>query len=316
LFANLPDELLRYDGTVQLVTRLASEAVEVGGALIETNETVFPLLGAANHDPARYDDPDRLDVTRTDIRPLSFGGGIHYCLGAALARLETEIVFRKLISRFGIIDLDGLAPRRDRLSLRGPDLVPVVLGSPLPRPAAPNEAMSALPARPTGESDAAWRAAFRAKVDAAGPPDRDELVERVALLRRVPLLGVCMPEELEELAGTAYPIAFDPGDVLCSEGAKPGECYIIAAGEALAVSGDRVLATIGANDVVGERGPLLGVPRAATVTAASHLLTYAISQDALRCLGERRPSVFAAMREQVEQRYHPSASVTEVTTRT
>jgi cytochrome P450 len=314
LFANLPDELLRYDGTVQLVTRLASEAVEVGGALIETNETVFPLLGAANHDPARYDDPDRLDVTRTDIRPLSFGGGIHYCLGAALARLETEIVFRKLISRFGIIDLDGLAPRRDRLSLRGPDLVPVVLGSPRARPAAPNEAMSALRARPTGESDAAWRAAFRAKVDAAGPPDRDELVERVALLRRVPLLRVCMPEELEELAGTAYPIAFDPGDVLCSEGAEPGECYIIAAGEALAVSGDRVLATIGANDVVGERGPLLGVPRAATVTAASHLLTYAISQDALRCLGERRPSLAASMREQVEQRYHPSACVTEVTT--
>jgi cytochrome P450 len=314
LFATLPDELLRYDGTVQLVARLSSEPVEVGGVLMGKNETVFPLLGAANHDPARYDDPDRLDVTRTDIRPLSFGGGIHYCLGAALARLETEIVFRELIGRFGTIELDGLAPRRDRLSLRGPDMVPLALGSGPPRPAAADETVRVLPARPGGEGDAAWRAAFRARVDASASPVGDELAEVVALLGRVPLFGACTRHELEELAATAYSIAFDTGDVLCSEGAAPGECYIIAAGEASAVSGGRCLATIRADDVVGERAPLLGALRAATVVAASHLLTYAISLDALRRLGERRPSLAASMRRQVEQRYQ--LAVTEVTTRT
>jgi hypothetical protein len=120
LFANLPDELLRYDGTVQLVNRVTETSVEVGGVTIPAGETVFTLLGAGNHDPAHYPDPDRLDVTRTDVHPLTFGGGVHFCLGAALARAEIGITFRTLLRRFDHIELRGEEPRfQDRLTLRG-----------------------------------------------------------------------------------------------------------------------------------------------------------------------------------------------------
>jgi cytochrome P450 len=120
LFTNLPDELLRYDGTAQLVNRVTEAAVEVGGVTIPAGEQVFTLLGAGNHDPARFPNPDQLDVTRTDIQPLSFGGGVHFCLGAALARAEIEITFRTLLQRFDHIELAGDEPRfEDRLTLRG-----------------------------------------------------------------------------------------------------------------------------------------------------------------------------------------------------
>jgi hypothetical protein len=305
-FANLPDELLRYDGTVQLTARITAEPVEIDGIVLGANEPVFPVLGAANRDPARYDHPDRLDVTRTDIRPLAFGGGIHFCLGAALAHLETEVVFRRLIGRFGDIELDGLAQVRDRLTLRGPGVVPLVLGNgrgaaqPMPLPAAAN--VEAMPVRPSGD-DAAWRAEFRAHAERAVPPNDDELGERIGLLDRVPLFRPCTPDELAELASTAYPMAFDPGDVLCVEGAEANECYVIAAGEAVATARGRQLAVIGVDDVVGERGPLLGEPRAATVTATSHVLTYAISRKALRRLSALRPELAAAMHDSVAQRY-------------
>jgi cytochrome P450 len=120
LHANLTEELLRYDGTVQLSSRYVLEPIDVGGVTIPAGNTIMPLLGAANHDPARYAEPDRLDVRRTNVEPLSFGGGVHFCLGAALARVETEIVFRALLDRFDTIALDGPPPRfRDRLTLRG-----------------------------------------------------------------------------------------------------------------------------------------------------------------------------------------------------
>ena len=88
LFANLPDELLRYDGTVQMAARVTTAPVAVCGVAIPAGEPVLVLLGAGNRDPARNPDPDRFDLAREDVDPLSLGGGAHFCLGASLARLE------------------------------------------------------------------------------------------------------------------------------------------------------------------------------------------------------------------------------------
>ncbi len=83
LTGNAIDELLRYDSSVQLTGRTTLEDIDdIGGISMAKGRSVLCLLGAANRDPAVYPEPDRLDITRSDIRPLSFGGGIHYCLGA------------------------------------------------------------------------------------------------------------------------------------------------------------------------------------------------------------------------------------------
>ncbi len=100
------EELLRYDSSIQIATRTALEDVTVGGFNVEKNETILCLLGAANRDPAVYADPDRLDITRQNARPVSFGGGIHFCLGAQLARLEAEIAIETLLRRLPDLTLD------------------------------------------------------------------------------------------------------------------------------------------------------------------------------------------------------------------
>jgi cytochrome P450 len=107
LAPNAIEELLRYDSSVQGTGRTALEDVEVGGTAIRKGEAVFCLLGAANRDPAVYPDPDRLDITRTNIRPLPFGGGIHFCLGAQLARIEAEIAIATLLRRIPNLTLDN-----------------------------------------------------------------------------------------------------------------------------------------------------------------------------------------------------------------
>jgi cytochrome P450 len=100
LIPNAVEELLRYDSPVQLTGRTALEDVEVLGQTLPRGAEVITLLGAANHDPAAYEgDPDALDVGRPGVRAISFGGGIHHCLGAQLARIEGEIAFRRLIER-------------------------------------------------------------------------------------------------------------------------------------------------------------------------------------------------------------------------
>ena len=86
---------------------------------------VLTLLGAANRDPHRYPDPDRFDVGRTGQQHLSFAAGIHYCLGAPLARLEGEIVFDRLLDRFATIDADPTPKWRPSLTLRGLETLPV-----------------------------------------------------------------------------------------------------------------------------------------------------------------------------------------------
>jgi cytochrome P450 len=122
------EELLRYDSSVQLTARVAHEEVELGGVTIPAKENVIVLLGAANRDPAQYADPDRLDVTRQNVRPLSFGGGIHHCLGAQLARLEAELVFSRLVERMPNLELPemGNPSWKRNFTLRGLSKLPAV----------------------------------------------------------------------------------------------------------------------------------------------------------------------------------------------
>jgi cytochrome P450 len=107
LTAGAVEELLRYDSSVQVTGRTTLENVdEIGGIALAKGQSVICLLGSANRDPAIYTDPDRLDIRRADVRPLSFGGGIHYCLGAQLARIEGEIAIATLLRRLPGLRLD------------------------------------------------------------------------------------------------------------------------------------------------------------------------------------------------------------------
>ena len=108
LITNAIEEFLRYDSSVQLTGRVALEDIEdLGGKRIPKGESVLCLLGSANHDPAVYPDrPERLDITRPNVRPLSFGGGIHFCLGAQLARIEAEVAISTLLRRLPDLRLD------------------------------------------------------------------------------------------------------------------------------------------------------------------------------------------------------------------
>jgi cytochrome P450 len=108
LMPNAVEEFLRYDSSVQLTGRVALEDIDdVGDKPIPKGENVLCLLGSANHDPAVYPDhPERLDITRPNVRPLSFGGGIHFCLGAQLARIEAEIALSTLLRRLPDLRLD------------------------------------------------------------------------------------------------------------------------------------------------------------------------------------------------------------------
>jgi cytochrome P450 len=90
-------------------------------------ESIIALLGAANRDPAQYPNPDRLDVAREHIRPMSFGGGIHHCLGAALARQQGHVALSALLTRFCRLELAGSPVRRPTFTLRGLESLPVVL---------------------------------------------------------------------------------------------------------------------------------------------------------------------------------------------
>jgi cytochrome P450 len=126
LMPNAIEELLRYDSSVQTTSRTALDDVELGGTMIPKGEAVLCLLGAANRDPAVYPDPDRLDITRPNIRPLSFGGGIHHCLGAQLARIEAEVAIATLLRRLPDLRLDD-AERpdwRQTFVLRGLNRLP------------------------------------------------------------------------------------------------------------------------------------------------------------------------------------------------
>jgi cytochrome P450 len=122
------EEMLRFDGPAQIGARWARTDVEIGGETIREGELVLCLIGAANRDPDAFPDPDTFDISRDDIKHLTFGAGIHFCLGAPLARLEARIAIHELVRRFGGMTLRGPRPEyRPILALRGLATLPVQL---------------------------------------------------------------------------------------------------------------------------------------------------------------------------------------------
>ncbi|OLB67141.1 MAG: cytochrome [Actinobacteria bacterium 13_2_20CM_2_72_6] len=119
------EELLRFDSPVQLISRVVVDPVEFDGITVDAGERVIAYLGAGNRDPRRFPEPDRLRLDRTDNAPLSFGGGIHYCLGAPLARLEAQVALPALVRRFPRLALAGTPERRDSLTIKGFTRLPV-----------------------------------------------------------------------------------------------------------------------------------------------------------------------------------------------
>ena len=114
------EEVLRYDSPVHVTARIAKEDVEIGGFTVREGEQAVAILGAANRDPEQFPDPDRLDVARTPNRHLAFGGGPHFCLGAALARLEGQIAFGTMLRRLPDLELVTTEPTyRDHYVIRG-----------------------------------------------------------------------------------------------------------------------------------------------------------------------------------------------------
>ncbi|MCB0998406.1 MAG: cytochrome P450 [Ilumatobacteraceae bacterium] len=122
------DELLRYDGPVQQTVRVPLQPVRFGDVEVPANSMVMTVLGAANHDPAVFDDPHALRLDRPNARNhLAFAAGIHYCLGASLAKLEGSVAIGTLIRRFPDLELAGEPHWRDRLTIRGVDRLPLSL---------------------------------------------------------------------------------------------------------------------------------------------------------------------------------------------
>ncbi len=120
------EEMLRYDSPVQGLVRFPTRDVELRGQTITAGDVVLCLVGAANRDPAVFPEPDAFDLDRPDRRHLSFGQGVHYCLGAPLARMEADIVFRALLGRFRELRTgEGGVERGGTMLLRGPLAFPL-----------------------------------------------------------------------------------------------------------------------------------------------------------------------------------------------
>jgi pimeloyl-[acyl-carrier protein] synthase len=136
LIPSAVEELLRYESPSQHTARLAPADIELGGKQIRKRQAVIAVMGAANRDPERFPDPDRLDLARTDNRHLAFGWAAHFCFGAALARLEGQIAFGTLLRRLSDITLDPGTPLvwRSNLGLRGLTALPISFRS---KPASP-----------------------------------------------------------------------------------------------------------------------------------------------------------------------------------
>jgi pimeloyl-[acyl-carrier protein] synthase len=126
LMRNAGEELLRYESPVQLTGRLVLRDTEIAGQRIEAGQDVVALVGAANRDPEVFAEPDRLDVGRVDNRHVAFGGGIHFCLGAPLARMEGGAAIAALATRFPSLELATDHPQwRDTITLRALSALPV-----------------------------------------------------------------------------------------------------------------------------------------------------------------------------------------------
>jgi cytochrome P450 len=126
LIPSAVEELLRYESPSQHTARIAPRDTEIGGKQIRKGQAVIAVMGAGNRDPERFPDPDRLDVGRTDNRHLAFGWASHFCFGAALARIEGQLVIEAIVSRTSNLALDpGPLVWRENLGLRGLIALPV-----------------------------------------------------------------------------------------------------------------------------------------------------------------------------------------------
>ena len=122
------EEMLRFDSPVQAVVRIAAKATTVGDRAIEQGDVLMLMLGAANHDPEQFVEPEQFDARRDPNRHLSFGMGPHFCLGAPLARLEADVTFKALLSKYTSIGRgEGDAQRGGTLLLRGLTKLPLAV---------------------------------------------------------------------------------------------------------------------------------------------------------------------------------------------
>lgn len=121
------EEILRYEPPTHFSIRWSTEDTELMGVPVPEGSRILVLFGAANRDPSRFADPDAFDPSRVDSQVLSFGGGLHYCLGAALSRLEGQLALPMVFQRFLDIRVAGELGPRDKLMLRGYDSLPVVV---------------------------------------------------------------------------------------------------------------------------------------------------------------------------------------------
>ena len=126
---NAVEEILRFDTPVQFVPRVAAEDIDLHGYPIRTGEAIFVMFGGANRDPAAFDDPNTFDITRANAREhLTFGTGVHTCLGAALGRMELQIGLQSLFERFPRLRLAGKPTYNNNIGLHGLKRLPVSLG--------------------------------------------------------------------------------------------------------------------------------------------------------------------------------------------
>lgn len=127
-YTRFAEEVLRYDSPVQMTTRIAlTDGLTVGDVPVAAGAEVALMIGAANRDARRYEDPERFDPTRTEIGPLSFGAGPHFCVGSVLARTEAAIGFPRLLERFPALAPAGEPTRNERFILRGYQHLPVTV---------------------------------------------------------------------------------------------------------------------------------------------------------------------------------------------
>lgn len=144
------DEFLRYDSPAQIVFRVAKDDMTFQGQFIRAGQRVFPVIGAANRDPAQFPDPDRFDISRTPNQHLSFGHGIHFCLGMPLARMEAQIAFTTLLRRCpGMVLATDTITRRGGITLRGPAELPVTFDTVAVAEELRREVLEQLPAQST-----------------------------------------------------------------------------------------------------------------------------------------------------------------------
>ena len=119
LIPSAVEELIRYDSPLQLFERTALADTSIGDVVVQRGQKIAALLGAANRDPAVFADPDTFDVARADNPHIGFGAGIHFCVGAPLARVELQASLRTLLARFPALALHATPPRRPEFVIRG-----------------------------------------------------------------------------------------------------------------------------------------------------------------------------------------------------